>query len=60
VFAHMNSGWCIFSYSMYYECKLVGWTFGYKVLCEYIGYIEGFGMEFGKDYSISNWGNVNG
>ena len=45
---------------MYYECKLVGWTFGYKVLCEYIGYIEGFGMEFGKDYSISNWGNVNG
>jgi len=56
----MNSGWCIFSYSMYYECKLVGWTFGYKVLCEYIGYIEGFGMEFGKDYSISNWGNVNG
>jgi len=31
-----------------------------KSLCAYIGYKEGFSMEFGKDDSISNWGNMNG
>jgi len=56
----MNSEWCTFSYPMYCECKLVGLIFGCKVFCAYIGYNEGFGMEFGKDDSISNWGNMNG
>jgi len=45
---------------MYCNCELVGLTFGVQSLYTYIGYNEGFGMELGKDDSISNWGNVNG
>ena len=37
---------CMNSCGMYCNCELVGLTFGVQSLYAYIGYNEGFGMEW--------------